>query len=67
LEFLGEIGFSMSLKKVLTDPFGLQISTFMALSMEKGKKGLFMGPGFFGGKAGAIPQSIGCNLEICAQ
>ena len=32
----------------LTDPFGWQISTFMAWSMEKGKKGLFMGPGFFG-------------------
>jgi hypothetical protein len=32
----------------LTDPFSWQISTFMAWSMEKGEKGLFMGPGFFG-------------------
>ena len=32
----------------LRDPSGWQISTFLALSMEKGKKGLFMGPGFFG-------------------
>jgi hypothetical protein len=34
----------------LIDPFGWQISTFMAWSIEKGKKGLFMGPGFFGGR-----------------
>jgi hypothetical protein len=34
----------------LIDPFGWQISTFMAWSMEKGKKGLFTGPGFFGGR-----------------
>ena len=34
----------------LIDPFGWQISTFMVWSMEKGKKGLFMGPGFFGGR-----------------
>ena len=31
--------------------------------MEKGKKGLFMGPGFFRREAGAAPQSIGCNRE----
>ena len=47
----------------LIDPFGWQISTFMAWSMEKGKKGLFMDPGFFRGKAGAAPQSIGCNRD----
>ncbi len=35
----------------------------MAWSMEKGKKGLFMGPGFFRGKAGAAPKSIGCIRE----
>jgi len=34
----------------LTDLFGWQISTFMVWSMEKGKKGLFMGPGLFGGR-----------------
>ena len=46
----------------LKDPFGWQISTFIAWSMEKGKKGVY-GSQFFRGKAGAAPQSISCNRE----
>ena len=46
----------------LIDPFGWQISTFMAWSMGKGKKSVY-GSQSFRGKAGAAPQSIGCNRE----
>jgi hypothetical protein len=50
LEFLWEIGFSKSLKKVPNRPLWMANLPFMALSMEKGKKGLFTGPSFFGGR-----------------
>jgi hypothetical protein len=66
LEFLGEIGFSKSLKKVLNRLFWMANPHFYGLEYGEGKKGRFMGPGFFRGKAGAAPQSIGCNREPAA-
>jgi len=48
LDFLGEIGFLEPGKLSLTDPFVWQISTFMAWSMENGKKGCLWVPVFSG-------------------
>jgi hypothetical protein len=47
LEFLGEIGFSKSLKKVLNRLFWMANLHFYGLEYGEGKKGRFMGPGFF--------------------
>ena len=50
MEFLGEIGFSMSLKKVLNRPFWMANLHFYGLEYGEGKKEMFMGPGFFRGR-----------------
>jgi len=48
----------MGLKKVLNRPFWMANLHFYGLEYGKGKKGLFMGPGFFRGKAGAAPKVL---------
>jgi hypothetical protein len=50
LEFLGEIGFITSPKNVPNRPFWMANLHFYGLEYGEGKKGLFMGPGFFGGR-----------------
>ena len=40
---------------------------FYGLEYGEGEKRAFYGSRFFREKDGAIPQSIGCNREICAQ
>jgi hypothetical protein len=66
LEFLGEIGFSKSLKKVLNRLFWMANLHFYGLEYGEGKKRAIYGSRVFSGKAGAAPQSIGCNREPAA-
>ena len=63
LEFLREIGFSMSLKNVPNRPFWMANLHFYLLEYGEGEKRAVYGSRFFRGKAGAAPQSIGCNRE----